>query len=208
MAVIFIIPFSIFIYSNNTRADVQLVPALEEKQRTLEVLSLLGPEYMVISNVKVVVNEKITGQIDSIVIGPNGIFIIENKNIRGHIVGKETEKEIVVYEEDRKGKQYLSTSYNPCKQVNVQVYKLLKILRQEGINHWVQGIVFFSNIDTTIEFETTKVPVFCFSQQGSYLVRQYIINYNNGKRLSPQERKRIIDILSKYIIETPILERS
>lgn len=100
------------------------------EQKVTKVLSAaLSDEYSVFNNVKL---KGIWGDIDHIVVGPTGIFVIETKNIRGRIS---------YYGDDWEGVRRGS----PSKQARINAIRIKKILASVPNLHsrsfWVQGVV-------------------------------------------------------------------
>lgn len=188
-----------FLLGSATRNCNIAKSGLEGEKSALEVLSGLGSEYYVISDLEIEFDGK-KSQIDSVIVGKNGVFVMETKNVKGSIVGNEQDQNITVHKVGRKGGEYSNTLYNPCKQVGTHVFRLSKMLQENGLNIWVQGMVFFSNPETEVEFEASKIPVFSYSNAGASQISSYISNYK-GRVLNPQDQKKIVGILSQNIIK-------
>ena len=94
------------------------------------------------------------GDIDHIVLGPNGVFVLETKNWSGSISCNGDEWQ-------RAGKRNFSGS--PSRQVKRNAAKIKQIidsspnLRQLGI--WVEGIVVFTNNHATLHVNNPTVPI-------------------------------------------------
>ncbi len=79
------------------------------------------------------------GNIDHIIVGPTGIFVIETKNNDGHITY------------DRYGWKGLGETRNPTNQVNNNMFRVKKAL---GERFYVNPIVVFSNPKANLEIES------------------------------------------------------
>lgn len=183
---------------NNSSGYDHIRSGIIGEKTALEVLSKLSDEYTIISDLEIEFDGS-KSQIDSIVVGPNGIFIVETKNIKGEIKGNDTDKDIIVDKVGRRGGEYSNTVYNPCKQVGTHVFRLSKFLQERRLGTWVQGIVFFSNTETTIKMQTAKIPVFAYSSYRGSDIVNYIATYS-GHSITPVVQKRIIEELSKCIM--------
>lgn len=175
-----------------------IASGLEGEQSAIRMFEKLPSDYTVINDLEIEVEGK-KSQIDSVVISPNGVFIIETKNVKGEVVGNADEQNIRINKIGQKGGEYSSTMYNPIKQVNTHVYRLSKLLKNNNLNVWVQGIVYFSNPQTQVYLNSEITPVFSCSNDGERDLRQFILDYNN-QLLSKEEQSKIVNILGKYII--------
>lgn len=170
---------------------------LEGEKATLDLLRKLPDSYTIISDLNIVVGNK-SSQLDSVVVGPNGVFVVETKNVKGSVVGNSDEYELTINKIGRRGGEYSNTMYNPLKQVNTHVGRLAALLKQQNIRAWVQGSVYFSNPETQVSINnSSSIPVFKYN--GIQLL-SYIEQYNKCN-ISQQEQQRIISLLSNYIIK-------
>jgi Nuclease-related domain. len=172
---------------------------LDGERSALEVLSSLGSEYHVVSDLEIEFDGK-KSQIDSVIIGKNGVFVMETKNVKGCIVGTEQDQNVTVHKVGRNGGEYSNTVYNPCKQVGTHVFRLSKMLQEKGLNPWVQGMVYFSNTETEVQLQASKIPVFSCADNGAERIGTYITNYQ-GRTISNQDQQKIVGILTKYIMK-------
>src|SRR5690554_1020770 len=78
---------------------------LEGEARSEGVLSGLPDSYYVFPSIDIEYQGK-KSQIDHLVVGPTGVFVIESKNVKGCIVGSDSDKDITVYKTGCKGGQY------------------------------------------------------------------------------------------------------
>ncbi len=121
------------------------------------------------------------GDIDHIVLGPNGVFVLETKNWSGNIS---------CYGDDwqRVGKRNFSGS--PSRQVKRNASKIKQIidsnpnLRTLGI--WVEGIVVFTNNHATLHVNNPTVPILKISQLPSY-----ISGYGSSHSISREQLEAI-----------------
>jgi hypothetical protein len=182
----------------NHKEYSKLESGLNGEESALEILNGLGSEYTVISDIEIEYEGR-KSQIDSVIVGANGVFVMETKNVRGYVVGKEQDHDIIIHKVGRRGGEYSNSLYNPCKQVGTHVFRLSKVLQQNGLNPWVQGLVFFSNPVTEVEIESSKIPVFNYADAGDLQINSYISNYK-GQPINTENQKKIIDILTQYIL--------
>jgi hypothetical protein len=112
------------------------------------------------------------GDIDHIVLGPNGVCVLETKNWRGNITCNGDEWQ-------RPGKRNFSTS--PSRQVKKNAAKIRQVidnsqaLRPLGI--WVEGIVVFTNNYASLHLNNPTVPILKLPQLPNHITtnRRYSI---------------------------------
>lgn len=160
------------------------------------VLASLPDDYYVFPSIEIEFEGK-KSQIDHLVVGPTGVFIVESKNVNGYIVGSDDDKDITIHKVGQKGGQYQSTMYNPTKQVATHVYRASGYLKEQGINTWVQGMVYFTNPTSTVHLESKNIPVFSESEDGGREIYNYILNYENKRPLNEKEINRIVNAIEK-----------
>ena len=160
------------------------------------VLSNLPDDYYVFPSIEIEFEGK-KSQIDHLVVGPTGVFIIESKNVNGYIVGSEDDRDITIHKVGQKGGQYQSTMYNPTKQVATHVYRTSGYLKEQGINTWVQGMVYFTNPASTVHLESKKIPVFSENEDGGREIYNYILNYENKRDLDEKEISRVVNAIER-----------
>ncbi len=121
------------------------------------------------------------GDIDHIVLGPNGVFVLETKNWSGNISCNGDEWQ-------RGGKRNFSGS--PSRQVKRNSAKIKQIidnspnLRPLGI--WVEGIVVFTNNHATLHVNNPAVPILKLSQ-----LPNHITAYRNSRSISREQLEAI-----------------
>ncbi|MCI8637817.1 MAG: NERD domain-containing protein [Coprococcus sp.] len=121
-----------------------LVSGIRGERSAAKVLAALPDSYTVFQNVMVTYDNK-KSEIDNIVVGKSGVFIIEIKNHNSHIVGDLQDRYWTQHKVGRGGTPYTSRMYNPVKQVGTHIYCLANYLRQNGVNTYIEGMVYFVN---------------------------------------------------------------
>jgi hypothetical protein len=148
---------------------------LEGEQVTAQIISYLPAEYYGFQNVNVTFDGK-TSELDLVVVGPTGVFVIESKNLNGSIYGHLQNPQWIQGKIGRGGTPYSKSFYNPVKQVGTHVYRLANYLRGCGANVFVNAAVFFSHPAATVQMtgEAGNIPVFAVSANGIGMLLQYI----------------------------------
>ena len=116
-------------------------------------LNQLPEEYVIYNDVKFPGSY---GNLDHIVIGPKGIFVIETKNYKGFFIIKDKEW---FYKSDKAIKR---AKGNPGKQVLANAMSLRRFLVNNGIEMdrvWIQSIVTLVNKNFKIEEKTRHYKV-------------------------------------------------
>lgn len=121
-------------------------------------LSQLPDDYTVLNQIVIppVPPQKNPAEIDFIVIGPNGVFIVEVKNNRGRIHVSEDAPTWEVEKIGRRGTAYGTTIRNPLRQLGRQTYMLKNFLRQAKYNVWIEGLVYFSHPEVDLHVQGSR----------------------------------------------------
>lgn len=140
---------------------------------TLKALSNLPENYTIFNQVEVPDERSRTGtrEVDFIVCGPNGIFVVESKNHNGTVAGGEHDESWTVHKVGRRGGAYSSQVRNPVKQVKTQVAVLNKYFRSRGLNPSITGVVTFSSNNDLSMIDSGSIHV-----TGSAAVADWIRN--------------------------------
>lgn len=177
------------------KTEVDIVQSgVSGESSALHVLSELPDTYTGVPNPRIRYGGH-QNEMDLVIIGPNGVFIVETKNHKGDITGRDTDQRLIQVKTSRGGSTYEKEFYNPVKQVGTHVFTLSGFLRQSEEDVWVQGIVYFANPSAKVNVTPVKgeVPVFAASQNGAEKMLAYIQNYDSPLRrpLSQQTIDRI-----------------
>lgn len=189
------------VYGSKWRRQKQEVDIVQSgvsgETSALHILSELPDSYTGVPNARVRYGQK-QSEMDLVIIGPNGIFIVETKNHKGEIIGSDDDRRLTQIKTSRGGSTYEKEFYNPVKQVGTHVYTLAGYLRETEEDIWVQGIVYFANPDATVKItpDRGEVPVFAASRNGAEKMLAYIQNYDSPLR-RPLSRAAIDRIAKK-----------
>lgn len=154
----------------------------------------LPDSYSILQN-KTVTYDNATSEIDNIIVGKTGVFILEIKNMKGKITGEYEDKEWKKIKIDDYDIEHEETFYNPTKQVGTQIFRLAKYLRDNKIFTHINGAVFFVNSESKLRINGTPkdIPIF------TYNTADELLDFITGSKeaLSNKEIERIIGILSE-----------
>ncbi len=160
-----------------------------------KIISRLPDSFVGYRNMKVNFNGQ-SSELDMVIAGPTGVFIIEAKNMRGYISGSYENPQWVQGKIGRGGTPYSSQFYSPVKQVGTHTYRLANVLRNAGARVHINPVVYFSNFDASVQVSGTgETPVFSASNMGANELLQYIAN--REVVVSPTDLGNIVAILNR-----------
>ena len=152
----------------------------EEKVAVL--LYILPKEYVVLNNV-IISNGKSMAQIDHVVVSPYGIFVIETKNYKGWIFGKDYYKQ---WTQNIFGKRY--KFYNPVKQNETHIKALRKLLYQFSNIPYISIIAFSSKASLFVESDQAHVTHIL---NVTSVIKDYIIEH-----ISTEQVEQIVQLIN------------
>lgn len=145
---------------SNVRSANILASGINGEKIAAEVLSVLPDGYTVFQDVTVPYDGR-TSEIDNIVVGRGGVFIVETKNHNGSISGSIYGTHWMQHKVGRGGTPYSNEIYSPVRQVGTHIYRLANYLRHNGVNTYVEGIVYFTNPQCRVKITGRgDVPVY------------------------------------------------
>ncbi len=165
---------------------------IEGEKLVNEALSILDDTYFLINDIKLPDNY---GNVDHIVLGKNGIFVIETKNYSGQIVCNGDDW-IKHYEGNFLDSNRDYNTSSPSKQVKRNAVKIKQIIEtskilRKSLNIWVEGIVVFTNSNIELQLTDNTVPILKIDE-----LSNYIKNKKSKTNFSPQE----LDSIGKMIL--------
>ena len=124
-------------------------------------LSSLSDEYTVFNQICLPDSRSRTGyrEADFVVVGPNGVFIIENKDYRGRVEGDWNSDHWEIHKIGRCGTPYMKSCRNPVRQVQVYVSLLAGIFSSRDIKAWITPMVSLSRDNSLGLINSEKVQV-------------------------------------------------
>lgn len=166
---------------------------------TRQLIRHLPANFYAVSNVKIE-HEGNKSELDLVVVGPTGVFVIETKNYSGAILGRTDDNTWKRTKKSDYGQNSTTSFYSPVKQVATHTYRLSKYLKQNKLFVWVQGAVYFSDSNATLKISGNlkKIPVFLADakipmKQNRLL--KYIKGFSTRKKLSPKTVEKIVKLL-------------
>jgi hypothetical protein len=154
-----------------------------EKQVAKQLTSTLNDDYFLINDLYL---RQGGGDIDHVVLGPNGIFVLETKNWSGNVTCNGDEWQ-------RAGKRNFSAS--PSRQVKRNASRIKQIidnssLRTMGV--WVEGIVVLTNNHANLHIYNPTVTILKLPQLASH-----IATHQSSRRYTREE----LEAIAKEIVK-------
>ncbi|HOI24254.1 MAG TPA: nuclease-related domain-containing protein [Caldisericia bacterium] len=159
--------FGAYLYQSKVTQTKIWRSGLTGQHRVEEALANLDDRYTLINNMSLPFKKC---DMDHILIGPNGIFLIETKNYKGEItcIGDRWEYQKV----GRNGGLYRGHINNPSKQLKRSIWELKnyldkkskKILQQSAFPYWIQGVLVFTNKEAVLRTRDETVVVVYLDQ--------------------------------------------
>lgn len=164
------------------------------EQQTYEVLKQLPKDFTVITN-PVIHNRGSVNELDFVVIGTNGVFVVETKNYRGIIKGN-TSAQSWKQIKHGKNKTYEKEVKNPAKQVYRQGRRMHEMFIDFGISADVFPILYF--VDDRSELKITddaELSIAIINNEKDLL--DFIMNSKGNRVVDSGERAEIIRFFKK-----------
>lgn len=164
----------------------------EGEEKIIEELEELGNEYEVFHDLVLPGKSQ---NIDHVVVGENGVFVLETKNLDGKIICDNDSWNRI--KTGRKGTTYRGRIGSPSKQVKGNAVRLKNFLKEElpeifeDKNIFFQGIVVFTDPNAELQISNPKVLI----TRTNNLIET--IEKEMQKVLSSKEIEKIVRVLEK-----------
>ncbi len=167
-----------------------LLSGVKGENNTLEILKKLPKDFTIITN-PVILNRGVTLELDFVIIGKNGVFIVESKNYRGIISGKTSKPNWKQIKHGKNDKVYEKEVGNPVKQAHRQGRRMLEMFRDFDITADIYPIVYFVDSRTELKIQDdADVSVAVFNKEKELL--DYIVNTSGKQTVNNTELAKII----------------
>ena len=131
----------------------------------------LPDTYYVINNAEIYYEDR-HNELDIIVVGPSGVYVVETKKWFGTVYGSYADQYLM-----QSNKDGVKEHYNPIKQVATHADILHRFLKAKGIQNWIQGVVFFVHPKSTLQITGVPgnaIPVFAVPNGGEDQLLEYL----------------------------------
>lgn len=156
----------------------------------LDYIRKLPNQYHVFMNLSMK-EKRIYDEVDFVVVGTQGVFVIEVKHHVGKIIGKEDDIEWNQLRVDQKGKQKRKSFANPIKRTKWHAIHIERILHLAGLHVGVQRLLVFTNPKVRLDIDAGKMTVLKCCEE----VNSYILNYKPQRKLDKKQVQQIVDVL-------------
>lgn len=157
----------------------------EGEERTVQmVIHALDSNWTLFRNVSLPGRNK--GDLDIVLVGPPGVWVLEVKNFQGKY------RNIGETWEYRHGKNWKAAAANPSRQANNNSLHPKNFLIAENIKTFVNPAVVWANEESRLDVENPSVAVWLYNRLPDELG-----NIWQGEKLSETERRKISEKLNK-----------
>lgn len=157
---------------------------------TFDILKKLPKEFTIFTN-PVILNRGITMELDFVVVGKNGVFILESKNHRGIINGKTSKSMWKQVKYGKNNKVYEKEISNPVKQSYRQSRRMEEVFRDFDISASTFPVLYFVDNRTELKIiDDADMNVAIFNDEEKMLY--YIQNTKGREIVSSNELAKII----------------
>ncbi len=185
LGLIFVIVFFAF----RKRYDI-LQSGVRGEEATLKILQKLPKEFTILTN-PVILNRGVTMELDFVVIGKNGVFIVESKNYRGIISGSTSKASWKQIKHGKNDKVYEKEIKNPVKQSYRQCRRMEELFKDFDITANVYPMLYFVDNRTELKIsDDAEMNVAVFNKEEQML--DYIQNTKGRETVSSNELAKII----------------
>jgi hypothetical protein len=157
----------------------------EGEERTVQmIVQALDGNWSLFRNVSLPGRNK--GDLDIVLVGPPGVWVLEVKNLRG------VYRNIGETWEIRHGKNWKTSLANPSRQAKDNAVRLGDFLKADHLKIWVNPAVVWANEESPLFVENPSAAVWMFNRLPDELG-----NIWQAEKLSQADRKAIAEKLSK-----------
>lgn len=138
----------------------QIFCGLQGETRLHDLIRDLPKDYKAFYNIPLQKDGR-RSEADMILVGRNGVKIVEVKNYKGKIQGSSSDP-YWIQTKKVKGNLICKRVKNPVKQIHVQCMILRKILKDHNLHFYIEGYVYFSQ---TEKIDTDSKEVYCSKER-------------------------------------------
>lgn len=157
----------------------------EGEERTVQmIVQALDGNWIVFRNVTLPGRNK--GDLDIVLVGPPGIWVLEVKNYQGEY------RNIGNTWEYRHGSTWKTAHANPSKQASSNASRLGNFLLADNLKVWINPVVVWANEASSLHVDNPSVTVWSY-----YHLPDEVGNIWQSEKLSEEERRKIAEKLNK-----------
>ena len=191
------VPFLIYIMLKLKKQRGILHSGAEGEKRVLKLLSRLPDDFYVITDIELVIGHKTT-QMDYIIVGPTGVFVVEAKNLKGVVSGNANDEMLYKTKHFGNGNSETKELYNPIFQVSTHARLLSELLIKNGYYNEIGACVYFSHPASEVNIKGISSDVSVFSGKlGGDKLLAHILGYK-GHELTKPKTKRLKKLIFSH----------
>ena len=187
VAVILLCVICTWLTIEHNKKQIKNAGRFGERLVTNAIRDYLNQDDVLLTNVSIYADGK-RAELDNVVVNSNGVFIIEVKNYKGDLWGREDDYEWIKEKESSGGNAYTKRVKNPIRQVKRQIYIMSRLLKEHGIKVWVEGYVFLLRLNSPVQSS-------CVLEVPSDIDR--VIHRRTGQQLTTVEIQEIMKVLTR-----------
>ena len=172
------------------RKSISNLQGIQGEEEVIKALSVLDDTYVLINDVNLAGG---AGNIDHIVLGPNGVFVIETKNYSGVVVCS-GDSWLRHYSGTRRRRNFgLGSPSRQAKRNALSVKKVVESVKGFcRMNIWVDAVVVFPNPHVKLHLKNPTITILRSEELPNYILTRKL-NY----QLSPNEIREIGQVIMK-----------
>jgi hypothetical protein len=128
------------------------------------------------------------GDIDSVLVGPPGVWVLEMKAFSG------TYRNRLDQWEYWSGKKWKAMKKNPNRQARKNASRLASFFKANGIKQWVTPVIVWANPESPLEVENSTVAIWKLDR-----LEDELGNIQEDKLIAEADRKKINEKLKKVV---------
>ena len=172
-----------------------LLSGVRGEDAALKILQRLPKSFTIIKN-PVILNRGVTMELDFVVVGRNGVFVVETKNHRGILSGKTSKPNWKQIKHGKNDKVYEKEISNPVKQSYRQNKRLEELFKDFDISATIFPVLYFVDNRTELKiYDDAETGVAIFNDSEKLL--HYIENTKGRNGVSDNELTKIKRIFKK-----------
>jgi hypothetical protein len=125
------------------------------------------------------------GDLDIVLLGPSGVWVLEVKNFRGEYRNRGEDWEF------RRGNKWVKASANPSRQAVENAVRLSTFLKADRVDVFVNPAIVWVNQESNLEVQNPRVPIWQFERLPDELG-----NIWQGEKISAENREKIAQKLT------------
>ncbi len=167
-----------------------LVSGFRGEKSLMKTVKKLGPDYTVFTNLPVRY-KKNRSEIDLLILSKDYFLIVEVKNHSGYISGAHKDENWIQRKVYRDGKTTETTMQNPIKQMRRQRDIIKSILLANGIDVWIDTVLYFSAPSVHLYLDLFDTDNVCSSEKE---LLDFLRTYKSPKPIDSEKLEKAKEV--------------